>query len=132
MMLPRKTNPQAEFRRRATQRVNDSILLAERFPKLGSLALDLIYFDPDGLTKTGELRYKVHVKQARSVVTFACSNLDCVAGEFDLSDVVADALAHHRKSVEGEIRCSGMRERRNEITRPCRNLLRYKLTIGYV
>jgi len=132
MMLPRKTNPQAEYRRRAIQRVNESINLAEKFPKLGSLAVDLVYYDPDGLTKTGEFRYKVHVKHAKSVISFACPSLDCVDGEFDLSDAVAEALADLRKSVVGEIRCSGMCERRNEIKMSCRNLLRYKLTIGYV
>lgn len=132
MILPRKTNPQAEYRKRAIQRVNDSIPLAEKFPKLSSLALDLAYFAPDGLTRTGELRYKVHVKQAKSVISLACPHVTCVAGEFDLSDVVADALAHLRKFIEGEIRCSGSRQRGAEVKEPCGNLLRYKVTIGYV
>jgi len=132
MILPRKTNPQAEYRQQAVQRVSDSISLAERFPKLRSLALELEYFDPDGLTKTGELRYKVHVKEAKSVITFACPNVDCVASEFDLSDAVAESLGHLRKSAAGEIRCSGTRERGGEIKEPCRNLLRFKVKISYV
>jgi len=131
-MPPRKPNPRAEYRLRAIQRVNNSVSLAERFPKLRSLKVDLMYFDPDGLTKTGELRYTANVEHAKSVFSFTCRNSDCLAGDFDLSDAVIDAVAHHRKSVEGEIRCLGTREMTKGNKKPCDNLLRYKLTLGYV
>jgi hypothetical protein len=132
MMPPRKTNPRAEYRLREIQRVNESASLAEKFPKLKSLKVDLSYFEPDGLTKTGELRYKVNVTHAKSVFSFVCQSGECLAGDFDISDAIAAAVGKRRKTVEGEVRCQGSRVRPKEEKRPCRNLLRYKLTLGYV
>lgn len=132
VMPPKKTNPQAEYRLREIQRVNGSVSLAEKFPKLKSLKVDLSYFEPDGLARTGEVKYKVNVEHAKSVFSFACQNPDCLAGDFDLSSAVAQAVAKRRKNVEGEIRCLGSRLRPKTGTTPCRNLLRYKLTLGYV
>jgi hypothetical protein len=57
--------------------------------------------------------------------------MDCLSGDFDLSDAITEAVAHLRKTAEGEIRCQGTRDERKG-RRACRNLLRYKLTLGYV
>ena len=130
MMPTRKPNLRTEYRLLQIQRVNDSVSLAQKFPDLKSLKVDLAYFNPDGITKTGGLKYSVNVVHAKSVFSFACRNGDCLAGSYDLSDALTEAVTHLRKSFEGEIRCSGTRERRNE-TGPCHNLLRFKLTIGY-
>ena len=132
MMPPRKTNPRAEYRLRETQRVNESISLAHKFPNLKSLKVDLAYFEPDGLTRTGEVRYNVNVEHAKSVFSFVCQSAECLAGDFDLSDAVAEAVAKRRKAVEGEVRCHGTRVRPKQEKSPCRKLLRYKLTLGYV
>ena len=131
MITPRKSNPRAEYRLRETQRVNESLSLAHKFPKLKSLKVDLSYFEPDGLTRTGEMRYKVNVEHAKSVFSFVCQNSECLEGDFDLSDAVTQAVAKRRKAVEGEIRCPGTRVRPKEGKTPCHNLLRYKLTLGY-
>lgn len=96
------------------------------------MQVDLTYFEPDGLMKTGEVRYKVNVKHAKSVFSFVCQNPECLAGDFDLSSVVAGAVTKRRKNVEGEIRCPGTRVRPKTGPAPCGNLLRYKLTLGYV
>jgi hypothetical protein len=131
MMPPSKNNPRAEYRLRESQRANNSATLAERFPELQSLRADLTYFDPDGLKQTGEMRYKVSVAYAKSVFLFVCRSGECLAGGFDLSDAVAEAVTRRRKSAVGEIRCQGTHEKPKESGRPCRNLLRYKLTLGY-
>jgi hypothetical protein len=78
------------------------------------------------------MRYKVNVGHAKSVFSFVCQNAECLAGDFDLSEAVAQAVAKRRKNVEGEIRCPGSRVRPKLGATPCRNLLRYKLTLGYV
>lgn len=130
-MTPRKTNPRAEYRLREIQRVNNSASLAEKFPALKSLKVDLCYFDPDGLSKTGELRYKVNVAHAKSVFSFVCQSVECMEGDFDLSNAVSLAVAKRCKTVEGEIRCQGTRVKPREGKSPCHNLLRYKLTLGY-
>lgn len=132
MIPPRKANPRAEYRLREIQRINGSVSLGEKFPKLKSLQVHLTYFEPDGLTQSGEVRYKVNVAYAKSVFSFVCQNAECLAGDFDLSDAVAKAVTKRRKNVEGEICCQGSRVRPKLGTMPCRNLLRYKLTLGYV
>jgi hypothetical protein len=132
MMPPRKTNPRAEYRLREFQRISQSASLAEKFPILKSLKVDLSYFEPDGLTRTGELRYKVNVEHAKSAFSFVCQSGECLAGDFELSDAIAEAVAKRRKTMEGEVRCQGTRSRPKEDKKPCHNLLRYKLTLGYV
>ena len=131
MIPPRKANPRAEYRLREIQRVNSSVSLAEKYPKLGTLTVNLFYFDGDGVTKTGEVRYKVNVQHAKSVFSFVCPNAECMGGDFDLSEAVAEAVAGRRKLAEGEIRCRGHRTGARKDKVPCRNLLRYKLTLGY-
>lgn len=131
MMLPRKANPRAEYRLREIQRLNDSVSLAEKFPQLELLTVTLVFFDADGLTKTGEVRYKVNVQHAKSVISFVCPKVECLGGNFDLSDAVAQAVAARRKTAEGELRCQGVRTRAREDKVPCQKLLRYKLTLGY-
>lgn len=132
MHQPRKTNPRAEYRLRELQRVNSSVSLAEKFPRLKSMRLDLAYFEPDGLNKTGELKYKLNVQHAKSILSVACQNGECLAGDFDLSDAIAEAVTRRRKLAEGEIRCQGTRTKPKGSPTPCHNLLRYKLTLGYV
>jgi hypothetical protein len=53
-----------------------------------------------------------------------------VAGDFDLSEAVTKA--GRRKIAEGAIRCQGFRTSAKADKAPCHNLLRDKLTLGYV
>ena len=132
MMPPSKNNPRAEYRLREIERANLSPSLAEKFPRLKSLKADLAYFEPDGITQTGALRYKVNVACAKSVFSFVCQSGECLAGGFDLSNAIAEAVARRRKSAVGEMRCQGTLEKPSQSKRPCRNVVRYNLTLGYV
>ena len=132
MTPPRKTSPRAEHRQREVERANNSVSLAEKFPSLKTLTVDLAYFDTDSQRKNGELKYTVNVNHAKSVFSFVCPNGECVGGDFDLSDPVAEAVTARRKIAAGEIRCQGLRTRAKEDKVPCHNLLRYKLNLGYV
>jgi hypothetical protein len=131
MMPPRKTNPRAEYRLSQIQRANESAPIAEKFPKLKSLKAELCYFGPDGLTRTGELRYKVNVEHAKSMFSFVCQSGECLGGDFDLSKALAEAVGKRSKTAEGEIRCQGNHLKPKESPKPCHNLLRYKLILGY-
>src|ERR1051325_10597592 len=106
-MMTRRPNPKAEYRLQQIQRVNDSASLANKFPKLKSLVVDLEYFEADGLTRNGGLRYKGNVQHAKSLFCFTCPSGECIGGDFDLSEAVADAVAGRRKLVEGELQCQG-------------------------
>ena len=127
-----KTNARAEFRRRQIEQANNSATLAAKFPRLKTLKVELAYFGPDGLTRTGELRYTVNVQHAKSMFSFVCPSGECMGGDFDLSEAVAKAVDGGRKTAEGEIRCEGWHRKAKEEKTPCQNLMRYKLRLGYV
>ena len=126
-----KINPRKEHLLKEQQRVLESPSLAAKFQKLKSLTVDLGYYSPEGLTKNSQIKYTVNLEHAKSVFRFGCHNHECVRGDFDLSEVVAQAVAARRSSVSGEMRCQGWRNRAGIDAVPCHNLLRYKLTLKY-
>ena len=126
-----KISPRKEYLLKEQQRVLESPSLTEKFGKLKSLTVDLSYFNPEGVTKNSQVKYTVNLEHAKSVFRFGCHNHECVRGDFDLSQVLAEAVAARRTTVSGEVRCQGWRNRAGIDTVPCHNLLRYKLTLKY-
>jgi hypothetical protein len=132
MIQTRRLSPRAEYRMRESQRIKDSISIAEKYPKLKSLTIDLEYFDSEGVTRNGGMKYKANLDNAKSVFCFNCPNWECVGGDFDLSVELARAISGKRKIASGEKRCQGQRHNKERKDRvPCLNILRYKLTLGY-
>lgn len=131
MMQSPRTSPRNEYLLQEKQRTLESPSLAHTFHKLKSLTVDLSFYDPEGVIRNSQIKYTVNLEHAKTVFRFACQNHECVRGDFDLSDVLADAVAAHRTSESGEICCEGWRSRATIDTVPCRNILRYKLTLGY-
>ena len=132
MIAQKRSSPRSEHRLRQRQRADESRSLAEEFPNLKSLQAELSYFSPNGLTLNGQVRYKVHVRHAKSVFAFGCQHPECVGGDFDLSHAVAVAVASGHKTAQGEVRCQGLRARLRGEKESCQNLLRYTLQLGYV
>jgi hypothetical protein len=130
-MHPRKSSPRIEYRLQQSQRAKDSVSLAERFPRLGSLTVNLAYLDAENLTINSEMKYKVNVQHAKSVFCFVCPHGECVGGDFDLSEVLAEAVAGRRKLAAGEMRCQGWHKKAKLEKAPCQILLRYKLSLAY-
>ena len=87
--------------------VQASPSLAEKLPTLKSLTVDLGFYDPGGLVRRSQIKYTVTVEHAKSVFRVGCHNQECVRGDFDLSDVIATAVAEKRTSISGELRCQG-------------------------
>ena len=130
-MHTQKVSPRKEHLLREQQRVLESPSLAAKFEKLKSLTVDLCYYNPEGVTKNSQVKYTVNLEHAKSVFRFGCHNHECVRGDFDLSEVLAAAVAARRATVSGEMRCQGWRNRAGIDSVPCHNLLRYKLTLKY-
>jgi hypothetical protein len=130
-MHVQKVNPRKEHLLREQQRVLESPSLAATFQKLKSLTVDLGYYNPEGVTRNSQVKYTVNLEHAKSVFRFGCHNHECVRGDFDLSEVLAGAVAARRTTVSGEVRCQGWRNRAGIDTVPCQNLLRYKLSLKY-
>jgi hypothetical protein len=130
-MYQHRFGPRSEYRMQESQRVKNSPVLAEKFPKLKSLTVNLEYYGPENLSKISQIKYSVNLSNARSVFRFNCPNTECISGDFDLSDQLAKAVAGRRATVEGEMKCHGWRSKTTIDTVHCHNVLRYKLTLAF-
>jgi hypothetical protein len=130
--MPRhKIGARAEFRQKEGQRVLDSPSLAIKFPKLKTLKVNLEFFPSDGAIRSSQIKYVVNLSHAKSVFRFDCLNKECIRGDFDLSDILTAAIAARQTTAIGELRCHGWRNKESIKTTYCRNILRYKLSLGY-
>jgi hypothetical protein len=132
MAPTRKIHPRVEYRLLQNQRIKDSMTLAQAFPKLKCLKVDLEYFDPIRETRNGGMKYKANLEHAKSMFCFNCPSGECVGGDFDLSAELAKAIAAKRKVITGELTCRGLRHNKERKDRlPCQTILRYKISLGY-
>ena len=130
-MYYQKAGLRADYRRQENQREKESQSLAERFPDLKCLTVNLGFFDGGTAGKTSEIKYSVNVAHARSVFRFNCSNTECVWGDFDLSADLTNAVAARQTSAAGERFCQGWLSKETIGTVRCRHILRYKFSLGY-
>jgi hypothetical protein len=129
--MPRPVTPRAAFHQRQRRRIHDAATLAAKFPRLKSLTVDIEYYAPDNATRIGHIKYVLNVEHAKSLFCFECPKRECVRGDFDLSEVLAAAVAARRKSVAGEMRCRGWRNQGAIRKACCRTvLLRYRLWLN--
>ena len=126
-----RTSPRNEHLLREKIRVEASPSIADKFPELKSLTVDLSYYDQAGRSRSSQIKYTVNLQHARSAFQFGCHNHECVGGNFDLSIVLARAVAARETYIDGEVRCEGWRSRTVIDSIPCHNLLRYTLTLEY-
>ena len=102
-MHHQKVGARAEYRQQQGQRVRDSGSLADKFPELKSLTVELTYYDSEGVTRSSQIKYTVNLTNAKSLFRFDCQNDQCVRGDFDLSDELTSAVAGHLTTVTGEM-----------------------------
>ncbi len=131
MTHAQRTSPRGEYLQQENLRVLESLSMAEKFSALKSLTVDLGHYDSEGKTRNSQIKYTVNLAHAKSVFRVACHNRECVRGDFDLSEVLAEAVASHRKTITGELCCQGWRSKTAIDTLPCHNILRYTMTLGY-
>jgi hypothetical protein len=130
-MNARKMSPRQEYRREESRRVDDSVTLAAKFLALKSLTVELAQFGPEGLNKISEMKYMVNLAHAKSLFRIHCSNPECVGGDFDLSADLTSAVGNRQSTVSGELVCRGWRAKGLIDREQCRNILRYRLKLGY-
>jgi hypothetical protein len=130
-MPQHKLGARAEYRQKEGQRILESPTLATKFPKLKTLRVELEFFPPESIVRSSQIKYVVNLEHAKSIFRFDCLNKECIRGDFDLSEILAEAIAARKKTVTGELRCSGWRNKESIKKTVCRNLLKYKFTLGY-
>ena len=130
-MHHQKVGARAEYRQQQGQRVRDSGSLADKFPELKSLTVDLTYYDSEGVKQSSQIKYTVNLANAKSLFRFDCQNDQCVRGDFDLSDELTNAVAAHLTTATGEMCCQGWLDKKTVGTAYCHRILRYKLSLAY-
>lgn len=130
-MYRQRSGPRAAHRQQEDLRIKESASLAERFPFLKSLTVDLVYYDSDGANRSSQIKYTANLAFAKSVFSFACPNAECVRGDFDLSEELARIVAARQKTATGEIRCQGWRSKTTIDRIHCHRILRYIFNLEY-
>jgi hypothetical protein len=130
-MFRQRLGARSEYRAQEGRRVKDSCSLADKFRQLKSLTVQLSYHEAETDTRISQLKYMVNLKNAKSVFRFSCPNQECIRGDFDLTEELANAVAKHRTLVTGEMLCEGWRSKTTIDMVRCHNILRYKLTLAY-
>ncbi|MSR65144.1 MAG: hypothetical protein EXS18_05110 [Verrucomicrobiae bacterium] len=132
-MYPKKhAGPRELFRIEESQRVDEAATLAAKYPQLKSLTADLHFSDSERSTVNSRIKYSINLEVSKSVFRFSCPNNECIRGDYDLSEELADAIAERRTVVSGEKPCPGWLSKTTIDTVHCRSILHYRLTIAYV
>jgi hypothetical protein len=126
-----KINPRVEYREHEALRAENSATLDLKYPRLRGLTIELTYFDREIVSWGRGVKYRVNLGNARSVLRFHCPSAQCIGGDFDLSQELADAIGAGRTKLTGEMRCQGSRRRETGELMPCEATLHYKLTLAY-
>lgn len=131
IMRHQKFTPRADYRIAESLRAKASGSLSEQFPELKALTVEFAYFSPEGVTRNSKIKYTVNPAFAKSVFRLDCMNPECVAGDFDLSAVIAQAVAARQATATGEMCCQGWLSKTTIDRVHCHNLLRYELSLTY-
>ncbi len=130
-MSRQKFTPRADYRQQESQRTKESSSLAEKFPELKTLTVEFAYFSPEGISQNRQIKYTVNPEHAKSVFRLDCTNDECIRGDFDLSEVLAQAVAARQATATGEMRCQGWLSKTTIEEIHCHHILRYKFTLEY-
>jgi hypothetical protein len=130
-MRPQKFTPRADYRLAESLRTKASITLSEKFRGLKALTVEFAYFNPEGVTRNSAIKYTVNPDYAKSVFRLDCMNSECVGGDFDLSQAIAQAVDARQTTVNGEMCCQGWLSKTTIDRVHCHNIMRYKLSLEY-
>ena len=130
-MRHQKFTPRADYRIAESLRAKASVSLSEMFPELTALTVEFAYFNPEGVTRNSKIKYTVNPEFAKSVFRLDCMNSECVAGDFDLSAAVAEAVGARQATASGEMCCQGWLSKTTIDRVHCHNILRYELSLEY-
>lgn len=131
MTSQRRLTPRADYRRQEDQRSRDSASLAAKYPNLKSLTVEFGHFTAEGLGRKHQIKYTVNPEHARTVFRLDCPNPECIRGDFDLSEIISQAIQLGLPMASGEVSCQGWLTKHTIDKIPCHQLLRYKFVFEY-
>ena len=126
-----KIDERAEYRAQQTERASAAPNLADKYRQLKALTLELSQYEPGGERRASQMKQSVNLEHASSVVRVHCGNMDCVRGDFDLSEQIAEGVAGHQVTVTGELVCQGWLSKVAIGRVRCDRMLRFKIHLQY-
>jgi len=130
-MFTRKKGARATYQERQGRRVKEALTLAQEFPRLKSLTVNIRHLDSDSPDNAHPLRFAVNIQHAKAVLRFHCPNNECIRGDFDLTGELAKAVKRRCATVTGEMPCPGWLSKDTIGTLRCHNVLNYTLHLDY-
>jgi len=130
-MRHQKFTPRADYRLAEAQRTQASISLTEKFRELKSLTVEFGHFSPEGVTRNSQIKYTVNPDHAKSVFRLDCPNSECIGGDFDLSETLAQTVNAREGTATGEMCCQGWLSKTTIDRVHCHNIMRFKLSLEY-
>jgi hypothetical protein len=124
---PDSYKQQREMRRRAYASTRS---LREESPQVEELVLHLTFRDPNGIAHHSPQTHSF-APGAKAFFTIACPSSSCLAGGFDLADVVARVLAGGGSDASGLLDCPGWQSSGRDHKDRCLLEMRYRLTVRY-
>jgi hypothetical protein len=126
-----KPSPRAEYREQQHLRAKHQPTIADRFAELSALTAEFAYRNPDGTSRNREVKFTVNIHHASSLFRIDCLNPDCVQGDYDLSDVLRQAVTSRQRTVTGELCCEGWQDRFSIDHTRCHQRIRFTLTLEF-
>jgi hypothetical protein len=130
-MYRHSIGPRADYREKQRLRIIASPTLAEKYGQLKALTVNFGYYAPGGRIRQSQVTYDVNLGHAKSVFRLDCANDECIRGDHDLTEELAQAVAKHSKKVEGELCCQGWLRKDAIKKAKCNHVLRYKMKLAY-
>ena len=130
--MPRKRqNPRMTERMLEHQQLCSSPSIAEAYPEVVSVGIELEYFD----SETGKLTNKItHTipNSAKTYYKISCPCRECVGGGFDISSALSTMLRAKSPSHSGESTCHGWQDQERISKNHCYTKIRYTLSAVYI
>ena len=130
-MRTKKLTPRFDYRQKESLRASQSPTLAERFEELRALTVDFSYLSPEGVSRNRQIKYTVNIEKARSVFRIECLNHDCVGGDYDLTELLAQAVDQRQTRATGEMCCQGWQDKDSIDKVHCHHKLAFTLALEY-
>lgn len=130
-ILPLKINTQIFQPKTAGDEVqNAPQTIGDVFPQVRHVAVNLVIRAPHNEIEP-TMNGRSFGPGALAFFKFRCKNVECIDGDFDLTDVIELAIAQRKPEVTGRLVCKGWDGKSNVGQVRCHYELNYKIHIGY-
>ena len=111
-------------------RLADVPRMAERFPNVRHLAVNLVISPPHHETEP-TMNGRSFGPQALAFFEFRCKNVECVGGGFDIADSIEKAVSQHDTEATGRRVCRGHQGKTRTQNLRCHYELNFRINVAY-